>query len=211
MAPCPSTRRPHSLLKVSSEVAIRVPPAQSCTVDEQLASASSGSRIRKARVTLVSRVPNRNTETRLRASVTAWRKCRNSRVYSLIEPEISSSATIGDGRSMRPRWRRSTISPPERRLARRVRRRSSLRPRASGAKRRVRISACGSFMSAIARVARAISAALICAKSFFCRISRSETDNRISCSSGCCTVSPGDCGASASCTRRDAGGGVGLA
>ena len=33
--------------------------------------------------------------TRLRASVTACRKCRNNRVYSLIEPDISSSATIG--------------------------------------------------------------------------------------------------------------------
>src|SRR6266853_875716 len=49
----------------------RVPPAQSSTVDEQLASASSGSRARKLRVTLVSLVPNRNTETRLRASVMA--------------------------------------------------------------------------------------------------------------------------------------------
>ena len=55
-----------------------------------------------ARVTLVSRVPNRNVCTRLRASVTAWRKCRNSRVYWLIEPEISSSATIGGCLAARP-------------------------------------------------------------------------------------------------------------
>src|SRR3954447_26539418 len=34
----PSTRLPHSLLKVCSEVAMRVPPAQSSTVAEQLAS-----------------------------------------------------------------------------------------------------------------------------------------------------------------------------
>src|ERR1700716_3042497 len=54
-----------------------------------------------ARVTLVSLVPNRDTDTRLRASVMAWRKCRNRRVYSLIEPDISSSATIGAGLSMR--------------------------------------------------------------------------------------------------------------
>ena len=56
-----------------------------------------------ARVTLVSRVPNRKVCTRLRASVTAWRKCRNSRVYWLIEPEISSSATIGGGLRARAR------------------------------------------------------------------------------------------------------------
>ena len=55
-----------------------------------------------ARVTLVSRVPNRKVCTRLRASVTAWRKCRNSRVYWLIEPEISSSATIGGILVLRP-------------------------------------------------------------------------------------------------------------
>ena len=71
MAPCPSTRRAHNLLKLCSEVAIRVPPAQSSTVAEQLANASSGSRCRNARVTLVSLVPNRNTETRLRASLMA--------------------------------------------------------------------------------------------------------------------------------------------
>ena len=94
---------------------MRVPPAQSSTEDEQLASASSGSRARSARVTLVSRVPNRNTETRLRASVMACRKCRNRRVYSLIEPEISSSATIGAGLSIRPSFRMSMISPPVRR------------------------------------------------------------------------------------------------
>src|SRR4051812_26185142 len=112
MAPCPSTRRPHNLLNVCSEVAILVPPAQSSTEDEQLAKASSGSRARSDRVTLVSRVPNRNTETRLRASVTAWRKCRNSRVYSLLEPGISSSATIGAGFSVKTKFRVLMISPP---------------------------------------------------------------------------------------------------
>src|SRR6202035_2054976 len=129
IAPCPSTRLPHNLLKVCSELAMRVPPAQSSTVEEQLASAWSGSRARSARVTLVSLVPNRNTDTRLRASVMACRKCRNNRVYSLIEPEISSSATIGAGLSIRPsRWI-SLISPPVRRLARRVRRMSRRRTR----------------------------------------------------------------------------------
>ena len=38
---------------------MRVPPDQSSTLAEQAASASSGSRSRSARVTLVSRVPNR--------------------------------------------------------------------------------------------------------------------------------------------------------
>src|ERR1700716_137817 len=84
------------------------------------------------RLTLVSLVPNRNTDTRLRASVMAWRKCRNSRVYSLIEPDISSSATIGAGLSMRPSFWISMISPPVRRLPRSVRRMSSRSPRASG-------------------------------------------------------------------------------
>ncbi len=111
---------------------MRVPPAQSSTEDEQRASASSGSRARNDRVTLVSRVPNRNTDTRLRASVMAWRKCRNRRVYSLIEPEISKSATIGAGLSIRPTFRISMISPPVRNEPRSVRRMSSRKPRASG-------------------------------------------------------------------------------
>src|SRR5262245_40259182 len=70
-APCVSTRRAHCLLKARSEVAIRVPPDQSATLAETAASASSGSLRLSARVTLVSRVPNRNVCTRLRASVTA--------------------------------------------------------------------------------------------------------------------------------------------
>src|SRR5664279_3988473 len=111
-APCVSTRRDHCLLKARSEAAIRVPPDQSTTCAEQAASASSGSRWRMARVTLVSRVPNRNVVTRLRASVIAWRKCRNSRVYWLIEPEISKSATIGGSFSRGPRYLRSITAPP---------------------------------------------------------------------------------------------------
>src|ERR1700722_1889998 len=95
--PCPSTRRAHFLLKTCSDDAIRVPPDQSGTLAEQDASASSGSRARSARVTLVNRVPNRKVWTRLRASVSACRKCRKIRLYWLIEPEISSSATKGGG------------------------------------------------------------------------------------------------------------------
>ena len=81
---------------------MRVPPDQSSTLAEHAASASSGSFSFSARVTLVSRVPNRKVCTRFRASVTACRKCRNSRVYWLIEPEISSSATIGGMLGLRP-------------------------------------------------------------------------------------------------------------
>ena len=169
MAPCPSTRRPHNLLKLCSEVAIRVPPAQSSTDDEQLASASSGSRARNARVTLVSRVPNRNTETRLRASVMACRKCRNSRVYSLIEPEISSSATIGAGLSIRPES--ADIDDLAAGAQGAAQRAAHVEPQAAcvgliaaGAQLGLRQASC----CAMARVTSAISAALICAKSFFC-------------------------------------------
>ena len=77
-----------------------------------------------ARVTLVSRVPNKKVCTRLRASVTAWRKCRNSRVYWLMEPEISSSATSGGALTRGPRYFRSITAPPALRLARKVRRMS---------------------------------------------------------------------------------------
>ena len=103
-----------------------MPPDQSATQAEQAASASSGSLALSARVTLVRRVPNRNEWTRFRASVTAWRKCRNSRVYSPMEPEMSSSATIGGGRVLaRPRYLRSISAPPAFMLARNVRRMST--------------------------------------------------------------------------------------
>ena len=118
MAPWVSTRRAHSLLKARSEEAMRVPPDQSGTAAEQAASASSGSRSRSARVTLVSRVPNRNVMTRFRASVSACRKCKKMRLYWLIEPEISSSATIGGGLVFGPMKRRSMKSPPPFMLAR---------------------------------------------------------------------------------------------
>ena len=75
---------------------MRVPPDQSSTLAEQAASASSGSLLLAARASHWSAACRTGRScTRLRASVTACRKCRNSRVYWLIEPEISSSATIG--------------------------------------------------------------------------------------------------------------------
>ena len=88
---------------------MRVPPDQSFTSAEQRASASSGSRRRSARVTLVRRVPNRKVETR-RVSPSACRKCRNSRVYSAIEPEMSQSATTGGGLRDAARNSRSMIA-----------------------------------------------------------------------------------------------------
>ena len=60
-------------------------------------------------------------------------------------------------------------------LARKVRRISIRRPRRLAASRRVRTSSSGSARRAIASFAAAISAAVICAKSFFCSNSRSET------------------------------------
>ena len=62
----------------------------------------------------------------------------------------------------------------------------------------------------MARVTCAISAALICAKSFFCRISLSDTDSFNSCSWACGASLIDGC-ASASWTRREAGGGFFLA
>ncbi len=82
---------------------MRVPPDQSTTLGRAARPAPRRDPwLRSERVTLVSRVPNRKVWTRLRASVTAWRKCRNSRVYSLIEPEMSSSATTAAARSSAP-------------------------------------------------------------------------------------------------------------
>ena len=87
---------------------MRVPPDQSSTCAVQRASASSGSRRCSERVTLVSRVPNRKVETR-RVCPSACRKCRNSRVYSAIEPEMSQSATTGGALSRGARNSRSMI------------------------------------------------------------------------------------------------------
>ena len=194
---------------------MRVPPDQSSTLAEQAASASSGSRALSARVTLVSRVPNRNECTRLRASVTAWRKCRNSRVYWLIEPEISSSATIGGCLGLRPE-----IFEIDQRAAR-------LHAGAQGAAHVDDVAAAGAARGGassprratapcrlIASLAGAISAAVICAKSFFCSTSRSDTVRRASSSTsrssgGFLSFMPEN---SASCTRcAPAGGGSGAA
>src|SRR5262245_31917068 len=208
IAPWVSTRRAHSLLKLCSEVAMRVPPDQSATFAPTAASASSGSLALIARVTLVSRVPNRNVCTRLRASVTAWRKCRNSRVYWLMEPEMSSSATIGGDFVRGPRYLRSITAPPALRLERNVRRMSTRWPCRWGARRRVLTSSSESTRRLMASLAAAISAVVICAKSFFCSTSRSDTVRRASSSScgGLRSVSPIPA-SSASWTRCAPGGG----
>ena len=82
------------------------------------------------------------------------------RLYWLIEPEISSSATIGGGLVFGPMKRRSMKSPPPFMLARKVRRMSIRWPRAM----RRRAAACaprqsGSTSRFIASLAAAISAA----------------------------------------------------
>ena len=93
---------------------------------------------------------------------------------------MSSSATIGGGFDFGPMKRRSMKSPPPLKLARRVRRTSIRWPRGCGASRRVRTSASGSTRRRIASLAAAISALVICAKSFFCSTSRSDTVMRVS-------------------------------
>ncbi len=65
-------------------------------------------------------------------------------------------------------------------LARSVRRRSIRWPCRCGARRRVLTSSSDSTSRLIASLAAAISAALICAKSFLCSTSRSETVRRAS-------------------------------
>ncbi len=65
-------------------------------------------------------------------------------------------------------------------LARNVRRMSIMWPWRAAASLRVRTRSSGSVSFAIAALAAAISAAVICAKSFFCSTSRSDTVSRAS-------------------------------
>ena len=146
---------------------MRVPPSQSFTRAAARASASSGSRWASSRVMLVSRVAKTKLWTRRRRSASACRKCRNSREYSAIEPEMSTSATMrrrlrrpATGRRGRSRRRRCAASGAGC-AAGRPRGRAD-RARAAGSGRAiVRQDASRS----ISRRARAISAALIWAKS----------------------------------------------
>ena len=168
MAPCPSTRRDHSRLKRCRLAPMRVPPSQSCAARPHRSSASSGSRRESARVTLVSRVPNRKVETRRRRP-SACKKCRKSREYSLIEPEMSTSATSGGWRNIGALRTRSI--EPSRIMRRNEARGSKRAPRAATACRRVRTKSSDIASFAIWRSAAAISAALIWAKSLLARIS----------------------------------------
>ena len=115
--------------------------------------ATSGSRWRSWRVMLVSRVPNRNTCTRSRSLVTACRKCSRICAYRAIEPEMSHSTTSGGGRVLRRLRAIVRISPPWRRLARMVRRRSVTGPSGSGRSRRVRRRSSGRVSRRISRLA----------------------------------------------------------
>ena len=106
-----------------------------------------------------------------------------------------------------PRYFRSISAPPAFMLARKVRRMSMMWPRRCGARRRVFTSSSASTSRLIASLACAISAALICAKSFFCSTSRSDTVRRASSSisrssGGFLSFMPEN---SASCTRLRAG------
>ena len=96
----PRTAAPHNLLKLCSRVAVRVPrPDPPPTTDAR--QGLVGIARRNDRVTFVSRVPNR-TPRRAAGIGDRMEECRNRRVYSLVGPDISSSATIGAGLSMRP-------------------------------------------------------------------------------------------------------------
>ena len=134
-------------------------------------------------------------------------------MYWLIEPEMSSSATIGGIRVFGPRYLRSMKAPPALRLERNVRRMSMTWPWRCGESRRVRSSSSGSTSRAIASLAAAISAVVIWAKSFLCRISFADMVSRASTSiSGLSRTrfssSPAN---KASWTRWDAGFGASVA
>ncbi|KAF0130795.1 MAG: hypothetical protein FD152_2092 [Xanthobacteraceae bacterium] len=97
-------------------------------------------------------------------------------------------------------------SPMERRS---VRRKSIRRPLRSGAKRRVGTASSGNTSAATRRLASAISAAVIWAKSFFCSTSTSETVRLASTSiSGFSTGTLSACLKKASCRRSDTGSGL---
>src|SRR5262249_38574390 len=121
---------------------------------------------------------------------------------------MSSSATIGGSLVLSPRYLRSMKAPPAFMLARSVRRMSMMWPCRSGVRRRVFTSSSDSTMRLIAMRAAAISSAVICAKSFFCSSSRSDTvklkSSSTSRSSGLSFCASEN---SASCTRVAAGGG----
>ena len=104
------------------------------------------------------------------------------RVYWLIEPEMSQSATIGGRRMSGRLWRRSIMSPPVLSEARSVRR-GSMRPRGAVTKRRRRTFSIGITMRRSAALAARISSAFIWAKSLRCSSSRPDTVKRASISS----------------------------
>ena len=114
---------------------MRVPPDQSGTLAEQAASASSGSRSRSARVTLVSRVPNRNVLTRFARIGQAMQEMQEDAGCTGSSSPICRAAPRSAAASIfGPTKRRSMKSPPPLRLPRKVRRMSIRWPRGCGVK-----------------------------------------------------------------------------
>ena len=143
--------RPSRLKRAQRRRRCACRPTSRATAARSAASASSGSRARIARVTLVSRVPNRKVVTR-RVSPSACRKCRKRRVYSLIEPEMSQSATTGGAPLLRGAIAQVDRAPPPlQRAAEGLRRGSIARPlrgrRRSGASARGRRACTSARMS----------------------------------------------------------------
>jgi len=88
-----------------------------------------------------------------------------TRLYWLIEPEMSQSTTRLGQRGFGLAQAMSRSSPPWRCAARKVRRRSMRRPSALASARREGIGVTGSASRSSIRLARAISCVLICSKS----------------------------------------------
>ena len=95
-----------------------------------------------------------------------------------MEPEISHKATIGGCFSIGALKAKEMPAPPERNVCRKLRRGSTNRPRTTCSNRRDFTRSSGKRMRAINRRACAICSLVICAKSLFCRTSRSDTVKR---------------------------------
>jgi len=101
--------------------------------------------------------------------------------YHLIDIRRTLSASMkGGGDFIHLHFIEQKTKPPPFMLARKVRRMSTTWPRRTGASLRDFTSSSGSTRRFIASLAHAIAAVVICAKSFFCRTSRSETVSRAS-------------------------------
>ena len=160
---------------------MRVPPDQSGTLAEQAASASSGSlrlerardvgepRAEQERVHALARIGHRVQEMQEQPACTRS-SSRRYRAAPRSAASWSSARDIEvDERAAAPSCWRAACGACR-----------CIWPCGCGASRRVRTSSSGSTRRLIASLARAISAAVICAKSFFCSTSRSDTVRRAS-------------------------------